>query len=61
MTAHDVEDVGKRENLSIAGGHANLYSHADGYDSSPGIWKWIYLMTQLYHSWIYTQRLYIAL
>jgi hypothetical protein len=50
MTAHDVEDVGKRENLSIAGGHANLYSHADGYDSSPGIWKWIYLMTQLYHS-----------
>ena len=28
MTAHDVEDVGKRENLSIAGGHANLYSHA---------------------------------
>jgi hypothetical protein len=56
VTAHVGEDNG--EALSIAGATPNLCSHY-GYRCGgfSGSWGSIYLKTQLYGSWAYTQRM----
>jgi hypothetical protein len=48
----------RKENISpIAGGIANQCNHnGNGTGLSSENWKWIYLKTQLFHSWAYTQR-----
>jgi hypothetical protein len=47
----------KEEHSSIAGGNANLDNHyRNQYVSSSENWKLIYLKTQLFHSWAYTQN-----
>jgi hypothetical protein len=51
------EDVEKEEHSPIAGRIANWYNHSgkkpEGDSES---WKEIYMKTQLYHAWEYTQR-----
>jgi hypothetical protein len=58
VTTHVGKDVEKEEHSSIAGGIANWYIHSvnqsGDYSES---WKYIYLKTQLYHSWEYTQKM----
>jgi hypothetical protein len=56
VTTHVGEDVEKEEHSSIAGGIANLYNHSE--NQSGGFSKiYIYLKTQQYHSWEYTQKM----
>jgi hypothetical protein len=43
---------------SIAGGIENWYNHSGNqFGGSLENWKWIYLKTQQYHSWEYTQKM----
>jgi hypothetical protein len=57
VTTHVGEDVEKEEHSSIAGGIANWYSHPGNQSgSSSENWKYIYLKTQLNHSWEYTPK-----
>jgi hypothetical protein len=52
------EDVEKQEHSSIASGVANWYNHSENQSGgSSEDWKYIYLKTQLYHSWEYTQSI----
>ena len=58
MTAHTEEDVEQGKHSSTASGSANLYNHfGHQYGSFLENWEFIYLKTQLYHSWAYTQRM----
>jgi hypothetical protein len=58
VTTHAGEDVEKEEHFSIAGGIANWYSHSENYSGGfSKNWKYIYLKTQQYHSWDYTQKM----
>jgi hypothetical protein len=58
VTTHVGEDVEKEEHSSIAGGIANWYNHSGNQSGgSSENWKLIYLKTQLYHSWEYTQKM----
>jgi hypothetical protein len=58
VIAHAGENVEQGDHFSMAGGSANLYSHyGNQYDVSSESWELIYLKTQLYHSWVYTQRI----
>jgi hypothetical protein len=54
MTTHVGKDVEKEEHSSIAGEIANCYNHSA---NSSGNWIYIYLKTQQYHSWEYTQKM----
>jgi hypothetical protein len=58
VTADAGKDVEKKENSSIAGGIASWYDHSGAhFDSSSENWTYYYLRTQLYHSWVYTQKM----
>ena len=59
MTVHFGKDVKQWEHSSIAGGSENLYSHyGNQYGGTSENWEEIYLKTQVYHSWSYTQRMF---
>ena len=44
---------------STADGSANLYNHSENqFGGFSKNWEYIYLKTQLYHSWPYTQKMF---
>jgi hypothetical protein len=58
VTTHVGKDVEKEEHSFIAGGIANWYNHSGNQSGvSSKNWKQIYLKTQQYHSWEYTQKM----
>jgi hypothetical protein len=58
MTTHVGEDVEKEEHSSIADEIANWYNHSGNQSGgSSEDWQYIYLKTQLYYSWEYTQKM----
>jgi hypothetical protein len=58
VITHVGEDVEKEEHSSIDGGIANWHNHYGNQSggSSENL-KQIYLKTQLFHSWKYTQKM----
>jgi hypothetical protein len=59
VTADVGKDVEKEEHSSISGGIANWYNHSGNHSGgSSESWKQIYLKTQQYHSWEYTQKMF---
>jgi hypothetical protein len=57
--AYAGEDVEQGEHLSIDDWSENLYMHfGSQYGNFPENWKLIYLTTQLYYSYAYTQRMF---
>jgi hypothetical protein len=55
VTTHVREDVDKEKHSFIAVGIANHSGNQSGISSEN--WKQVYLKTQLYHSWEYTQKM----
>jgi hypothetical protein len=56
-SAHAGKDVEKEEHSSIAGEIANRYNHSGNQcGRSSENCKYIYLKTQVYHSWAYIQK-----
>jgi hypothetical protein len=52
------EDVEKEEQSSIVVGIASWYSHSGNQSGvSSENWIYYYLRMQLYHSWVYTQKM----
>ena len=58
VTADAGEDVEKKEYCSIVGGIASWYNHSGNqFGGSSENWTQYYLRTQLYHYWMYTQKM----
>jgi len=52
------KDVEKEEHSSIVGGIASWYNHSENQSGgSSENWAFHYLRTQLYHSWVYNQKM----
>jgi hypothetical protein len=53
------KDVEKEELSSISVGIVSWYNHSGNQSGiSSEIWTYYYLKTQLYHFWIYTQKIF---
>jgi hypothetical protein len=58
VTADAGEDVEKEEHSFIAGGIASRYNHSGNYSGgSTENCTYYYLRFQLYHAWVYTQKM----
>jgi hypothetical protein len=58
VTAGAGKHVEKEEHFSIAGWIASWYNHPGSqFGGSSDNWTYYYLKTQLYHSWVYTQKM----
>jgi hypothetical protein len=59
VTADAGKDVEKEEHSSISGGIASWFNHyGNQFGDSSENWTYYYLRTQLYHSCIYTQKMF---